>query len=89
MASFHGLQKNFISLSNFNYKKFNLRPEIEGEREKWFFSINFSKEGVTEPKFGTQKEIVKCNYTVSKSPDKTRDNFPEILIIDALRTGSR
>ena len=56
--------KNFIFLSNFHYKKFNLRPEIEGEWGKWFVSVHFGKEGVTEPKFGTQKKNrdVKCHF---------------------------
>ena len=56
MAPFHWLQNNFISLSNFRYKKINLRNEIEGEWEKWLVSVKFSKDGVTEPKFGTQKD---------------------------------
>ena len=57
MAPFHWLQNNFISLSNFHYKKINLRNEIEGEWEKWLVSVKFSKDGLTEPKFGTQKEL--------------------------------
>ena len=85
MAPFHWLQNNFISLSNFRYKKINLRNEIEGEWEKWLVSVKFSKDGVTEPKFGTQKELVKCNYTVSKSPSHAkniRHQSPLFLIFD-------
>ena len=85
MAPFHWLQNNFISLSNFHYKKINLRHEIEGEWEKWLVSVKFSKDGVTEPQFGTQKELVKCNYTVSKSPSHAkniRHQSPSFLIFD-------
>ena len=53
MTPFHWLKK--MSFPSQMFKKIDLRPEIEGEWEKWFVSVNFGKDGATEPKFGTQK----------------------------------
>ena len=59
-----------------------MKLKVNGK--KWLVSVKFSKDGVTEPKFGTQKSL-NVNYTVSKPPSNAkniRHQSPSFSIFD-------
>ena len=49
--------KQFHFPLEFSLQEDQFKTWIEGEWEKWLVSVKFSKDGLTEPKFGTQKEL--------------------------------